>query len=150
MTERVLGWVGRASAILLAIGLAMLVARPDWPIGSTLVHAGVAALMTADAHDMEPGQPTLVGASAVQEGLMGLFQQNSAQIEITGEKTDVSGDMAYDRGTYRNTITPKAGGAAMTEEGRYLVVLKRQADGSWKLVELMGNVPTAPAAAPAP
>jgi hypothetical protein len=45
MTERVLGWVGRASAILLAIGLAMLVARPDWPIGSTLVHAGVAALM---------------------------------------------------------------------------------------------------------
>jgi uncharacterized protein (TIGR02246 family) len=112
--------------------------------------AGVAALLTADANDMEPGQPTVVGASAVQEGLTGLFQQNNAQIEITGQKTEVDGDLAYDRGTYRTTLTPKAGGAAMTEEGRYLVVLKRQADGSWKLVELMGNSPTPPAGAPAP
>jgi uncharacterized protein (TIGR02246 family) len=112
--------------------------------------AGVAALLTADMYDMQPGMPTVVGASAVQEGLAGMFQQNNAQIEITGQKTEVSGDMGYDRGTYRTTITPKAGGAAMTEEGRYLVVLKRQADGSWKLVELMGNAPTAPAAAPAP
>jgi uncharacterized protein (TIGR02246 family) len=112
--------------------------------------AGVAAYLTADAYDMENGIPTMVGNSAVQEGLTANFQQNNAQIEITSQKTDVDGDIAYDRGTYRITMTPKAGGAAMTEEGRYLVVAKRQADGSWKLVELMGNVATPPAPTPAP
>jgi uncharacterized protein (TIGR02246 family) len=112
--------------------------------------AGVAAFLTADAYDMENAMPTMVGASAVQEGLTANFQQNTAQIEITSQKTDIHGDLAYDRGTYRITMTPKAGGNAMTEEGRYLVVAKRQADGSWKLVELMGNVATPPAGAPAP
>ena len=106
--------------------------------------AGVAALMAADVNDMEPGMPTMAGAAAVQEGLTGMFQQYTAQIEITAQKTEVVGDLAYDRGTFRNTMTPKAGGDAMTEEGRYLVVARRQADGSWKLVELMGNSPTPP------
>jgi hypothetical protein len=56
--------------------------------------------------------------------------------------------MAYDRGTYKTTVAPKAPGAkAIQEDGRYLVVLRRQADSSWKLVELIGNVayPVVPA-----
>jgi ketosteroid isomerase-like protein len=46
------------------------------------------------------------------------------------------GDLAYAVGTYRATLTPKkTGGKPMpTEEGKYVEVLKKQADGSWKIV----------------
>jgi uncharacterized protein (TIGR02246 family) len=108
------------------------------------------ALFTADAHSMGNAQPTATGSQGVEAATKAMMDQMSGQdIVITPEKTDVSGDMAYDRGSYKTTLTPK-GGAPMVEEGRYLVVLKRQADGSWKLAEEMGNLPTAPAPAPAP
>jgi ketosteroid isomerase-like protein len=102
--------------------------------------AAVAAYLTADAYDMENTMPTMVGGAAVDAGLKGMLaEMASANIEIVSQKTDVSGDLAYDRGTFKTTMTPKAGGAPVVEEGRYLVVLRRQTDSTWKLVELMGN-----------
>jgi len=109
--------------------------------------AKVASYLTADAYDMENAMETMVGSQAFETGLRGMMEQFAADIAITSEKTDVSGDLAYDRGKYRTALTPKAGGNPMVEEGRYLVVLKRQADSSWKLVELMGNLATPPAPA---
>jgi ketosteroid isomerase-like protein len=37
------------------------------------------------------------------------------------------------------TVTPKAGGNAMTENGKYLVILKRQGDGPWLIHHEIGN-----------
>ena len=55
--------------------------------------------------------------------------------------------MAYSVGTYRLTLTPKKAGAKAlpTEEGKYLEVLKKQADGSWKILHDMWS-PNAPPA----
>jgi uncharacterized protein (TIGR02246 family) len=110
--------------------------------------AKVASYLTADAADMENGMPTMTGSAAVAAGLTSMMADASAEIVITSEKTEVVGDLAYDRGTFKTTMTPKAGGAPMVDEGRYLVVLKRQADSSWKLVELMGNSPVPMVPAP--
>jgi len=102
--------------------------------------ARVASYLTADANDMENGIETMVGAAAVEAGLKGMMAEMASQdIVITSEKADVEGDLAYDRGTYRTTMMAKAGGDPVIDEGRYLVVLRRQADSSWKLVELIGN-----------
>jgi ketosteroid isomerase-like protein len=43
-----------------------------------------------------------------------------------------SGDTAYEIGKYTLKIQP-AGQEAMTDSGKYLVVWKRQAEGTWKL-----------------
>ena len=111
--------------------------------------AALGALYTADAQSMGDAQPTAKGPQGVEAATKAMGEMLSGQeIVITAEKTDVSGDLAYDRGTYKNTLTPKTG-APMVQEGRYLVVLKRQADGAWKLAEEMGNMPTAPMPMPA-
>lgn len=114
------------------------------------------ALFAADGNDMGNAQPTAIGPQAVEAATTALLAQIASQnVVITPEKTDVSGDFAYERGTFKTTLTPKSGGPPIVEDGRYLVVLQRQADGSWKLVDNMGNLATAPtppaamAAAPA-
>ncbi len=43
-----------------------------------------------------------------------------------------SGDTAYEIGKYSLTIQAE-GQAAMADSGKYVVVWKRQADGTWKL-----------------
>jgi uncharacterized protein (TIGR02246 family) len=107
--------------------------------------AGVAAYFAADGNDMENGQPTLAGPAAIEAGLKEMMGQMSAtNIEIMPAKTEVVGDLAYDRGTYRTSVTPKGAPAPMVEVGRYLVVLRRQADSTWKIAEVMGNLPTPP------
>lgn len=117
--------------------------------GDTTALAGV---FTADAQIMDNAQPTAVGGAAYASAVAAMRAQMAAvSVEATPTKTEVVGDVAYENGTYRTSATPKAGGAPMVEEGRYLVVLRRQADGTWKLVEDMGNLPTAPTMpAPAP
>jgi len=68
--------------------------------------------------------------------------------------TKVMGDMAFDRGAYVLNSTPKAPGpASMTENGKYLVLRQKGADGSWKLARKIGNTSDPlppPMAAPAP
>jgi uncharacterized protein (TIGR02246 family) len=105
--------------------------------------AKVSSLMTADANDMGNGMPTTMGAAAEKQGLEQMFGQMTINdFVITSAGLDISGDLAVDHGTYKTVATPKAGGAATTEEGRYMVVLKRQADNSWKLVNMINNLPT--------
>jgi uncharacterized protein (TIGR02246 family) len=112
--------------------------------------AKVGSYFTSDAADMENGMPTMTGSTAVAEGLKAMMSEMAAQeIVITPEKTEVVGDLAYDRGTFKSTMTPKAAGAKpVVDEGRYLVVLRRQTDHSWKIVEVIGNSPVPMVPAP--
>jgi ketosteroid isomerase-like protein len=45
------------------------------------------------------------------------------------------------------TLTPRAGGTAINDEGKYLVVVQRQTDGSYKVARDIDNssMPLAPA-----
>lgn len=53
---------------------------------------------------------------------------------MTPTAFDASGDLAYDSGHYSQDVTPP-GGQPMKVSGHYVVVLKRQADGAWKIVQ---------------
>ena len=52
---------------------------------------------------------------------------------IKVEEAAAAGDWAYAKGTYLQTITPRAGGPTTKVDGKWLDILKRQPDGSWKL-----------------
>jgi uncharacterized protein (TIGR02246 family) len=111
-----------------------------WKAGNA---AQLAALYEENATDMTNHMPTSAGRAAIEAAFVNQFAQvTPSDITLIAEQTEVNGDFAYDRGTFSFTMTPKAGGAPMVENGRYLVVLKRQADNSWKLVEVMGNSAT--------
>jgi hypothetical protein len=65
------------------------------------------------------------------------------RIDIKNEETVVRGDIAYCRGTFTRVMTPKAGGASVNYDGKFLTILKRQGDGTRKIYRdcFNSNVP---------
>ena len=99
----------------------------------------VAAMYTEDAVLVGSDQPLTSGRAAIQAALDKEFPISDG-LQINSENTDVSGDLAYDFGTYAQEVTPPKGKTAVVG-GAYLVVLKRQHDGSWKIVRHMTTTP---------
>lgn len=95
--------------------------------------AGVAALYAEDAVLSAPNEEPASGRESIEQSLQRTFDQFDAQVEISAEETEVAGDWAFDAGTATQTLAPKGGGESREMESSYLVILKRQDDGSWKL-----------------
>jgi uncharacterized protein (TIGR02246 family) len=106
-------------------------------------------LYTEDAIDLPANEPTLSGRAAIREYFVTTFGMGKATATVTSEELQLMGDWAYDRGTFTLSIVPAAGGEAMNVSQRYLVVIRQQADGAWKLARLIDNSPTPPAPMPA-
>jgi uncharacterized protein (TIGR02246 family) len=88
---------------------------------------------------MGPEEPPVIGGDSVA-ALMRVFHGKYAvQVEYTSQEIVVFGDWAFDRGTERYTLTPKAGGAPIQKSGNYLYLYQRQADGSWKQSRVIWN-----------
>jgi len=106
----------------------------------------VGSIYSEDAVVMNNGQPTAHGRAAIIESNKMLFDQFTGKITLSPQNTKVSGDLAFDEGTFMTVMTPKAGsGKPVTDEGRYIVILQREKDG-WKVIEDIGNVSKAPPA----
>lgn len=65
----------------------------------------------------------------VWEGMLGA--DTALTFSTTGVEVAHHGDLAYETGIYSVTTTDKRG-KEKTEMGKYVVVWKKQADGSWK------------------
>jgi ketosteroid isomerase-like protein len=56
------------------------------------------------------------------------------------EETIVDGDLAFQRGAFTMTLTPRQGdGAARSMAGTYLHIYQRKADGAWALTRAMAG-----------
>jgi ketosteroid isomerase-like protein len=85
-----------------------------------------------DVISMPPNQPPLIGKWAVRDMWESLLENYSIDASVQVKEVEIAGDWAYERGTYRMTLTPKVGGELIKDEGKYLDILRKQADGSWK------------------
>jgi uncharacterized protein (TIGR02246 family) len=92
-----------------------------------------------DAVLMPSHQPVISGRAAIEDYDKKFFETYTAKLTIMPVETKVFGDRGLDRGTYTIELTPKAGGPTVKDEGKYLVLLQRQADGSWKLTHDIDN-----------
>lgn len=102
--------------------------------------AAVAALYTEDATYITPDGQVLEGRGAIQQALSQSLPMMS-DLEITSSRDPmVSGDLAVDVGEYSSTMAAQ-GGDGMEAGGFYTVVLRRQADGSWKIVSHLAAQP---------
>lgn len=102
--------------------------------------AEIATLYTEDALVLYPNQPAVSGRSAILDyfsGFFGDFVRN--EFELSSAEVVVIGQWAFDRGTYRWRGFPRAGGSAVEDNGKYLVVLQRQGDTTWKVARDMDN-----------
>ena len=109
----------------------------------------VARLVThydADAKVLPNGMPAAHGHAEIQKSLgefLGAFTITDA--ELTTTDLTVKEDMAIETGALRMVMQPKQGGEAVTDIGKFVVVWKKQADGSWKLWRDIFNSDGAPA-----
>lgn len=111
--------------------------------------AALAALFADDAISMPDHHAPVEGRAAIESYFRDMFTQYSGNLTVTPGETEVTGDIAHEHGTFSVTLTPKAGGSGMTEDGKYLVILKRSGDGVWLLHHNIGNANTEHAPPPA-
>lgn len=96
----------------------------------------IGALYASDVTLLPPLESIVQGGEAAKKYWTGFTNAFSGPAELTTTAVEGRGDLAYSVGTYRMTLTPKQPGAKPlpTDEGKYLEVLKKQSDGSWKIV----------------
>jgi uncharacterized protein (TIGR02246 family) len=101
---------------------------------------GVSALYTADAIFMRNHQPTLTGQAAIRAAMQAQMDAMTTSISVTTDETMIMGDTAVGRGRFTTALTPKTEGTApIADEGSYMTVMQRQADGTWKITRHIGN-----------
>ena len=111
---------------------------------------GDAAQMTAgyDANGMVlgPGGPAATGSAEIAKLMGGMLDAATMKdFTLTTGDVIVMGDYAIETGTYAMVVTPK-NGKDTPDNGKYVVVWKKQADGSWKMLRDIWNTDVAPKA----
>lgn len=105
----------------------------------------------ADAVVQPPDMPEAAGTEAIRQLWTGLTSQTTANLTLTPGRISGEGNMALLLGSYHLVLAMKdtTQAAPPPEDGKYLIVTMRQADGSWKIVADSWS-PNAAPAAPAP
>ncbi len=83
-----------------------------------------------DAVLYAPGEPPVRGWDEIEQWYEGWIN-HVHEFDLVGERLESSGDLAYDTGTYH----AKKSGAH--DEGKFLAVFRRFADGGWRAVAYM-------------
>ena len=91
------------------------------------------SVFTEDAVVMAPGSPAVIGKEELRPIIEGLFGLFDLELPYTMDEVGVTGDKAFARSSFQYSMTPKEGGETTTSAGKELDILKRQADGSWKI-----------------
>ena len=92
------------------------------------------ASLTTEGHMMiASGGPPLTGKRALVDAMTRAFQTTQFDESWAPEETVVSGDLAYQRGTFIVIAKPKAGGAETRTTGNFLRIY-RKIGGAWFMV----------------
>jgi uncharacterized protein (TIGR02246 family) len=101
--------------------------------------AGIAEHFKEDAYLMAPDFPTKRGQKAIQEYYQSIFDEYETELESGYEDVKVDGDLAYGRGFAKVWLIPKSGGEKIYSESKYLNILERQSNGTWKTTHDIWN-----------
>ena len=90
-----------------------------------------------DAYFVAPGVKPANGSTEIRKAYADGTSDPNFAVSFASDKIEVSGsgDMAYARGRFTEKYTDPKTHKAMTDSGSYLTVYKKQADGSWKVME---------------
>ena len=98
----------------------------------------VVAMYDTGAVVLAPNAPMMRGRQNIQRLWTGAREQGFQTLTLTVQSVEQLGDHAIELGSYELVIQP-SGQSATTDRGKYMVLWRRQADGSWKLYRDMFN-----------
>ena len=101
-----------------------------------------------DGSAYPPNAPVAAGKPAIKVAWTGMVNLPGFMISWVPSRVEVakSGDLGWSTGTYN--LTTRVPGASASDHGKYVVVWKKQQDGSWKAVADIFNSDMPAAAAP--
>lgn len=98
-------------------------------------------LLTSDVAMLVPLQPVLTGQDAVRTFVQPFFEEYRISEETwRSDEIVVTGEWAFDRGTYYALYTRPAVGDSFQDTGTYLLIARLQPGGTWKYARLTWNV----------
>ena len=107
--------------------------------------ARTAAFYEDNAELLPVAEPAVNGRDAIRRkwaeffGIPGFANQSRlTQVDVSAD-----GTLAYTRGTYETAMTG-GDGKPTVERGKWVTVWRRQADGSWRIVQDISNTDTPP------
>ena len=98
------------------------------------------SLVADDAVVMPPNDTTIYGRDEWRGWWEEYYQYFAvAAISESEREVAVNGDFVIERSGYMAAVAPVSGGSRIRDDGRFLTIWKRQADGSWKIWRMMWN-----------
>ena len=97
--------------------------------------------VTEDAVWMPPNSPPVQGKEAVRAWAEDFFNNWVLQLDDTSsELPEIGGNVAVRRFTSTGVYIPRSGGESVPFDQKYVDVLRKDADGSWKLTLHMWSI----------
>ena len=101
----------------------------------------LSSIWADDIVTLTQGEPPMIGKDANRAAIMRL-REESRGVQITDyilsfNEVKIVGDWAFEWGTYSGTVKPVDGSAPIRTTGKVIRVLKKDADGSWKIARAM-------------
>lgn len=109
----------------------------------------LAKLYTPDGIEMPPNAPAQAGRAAIEAFHKAFAKQWMMHgMTITPKTLHVwNGDMAYEVGSYKQSLMPQTGGGMIEDQGKYIVLLKKDAaTGTWLITHSIYNSDNPPPA----
>jgi len=94
-------------------------------------------MVTDDVVAAHPGGKTTHGKGELADDFRRLFRDFRMDQSSTSEETIESGEWAFDRAYVSTKIIPLAGGEPSRVNSEVIVILRRGADGLWKIARTM-------------
>lgn len=106
--------------------------------------ASLADLWTDDAVALPPGEPPVIGIEAIRKWLA-KSQPDSSTVDVLDYVLDfkevtILGDEAIEWGRTSVVLRPRGATSILRASGNLMRVLKKQADGSWKVSRSAWNL----------
>jgi ketosteroid isomerase-like protein len=88
-----------------------------------------------DAVFLLPSGERITGSAALRTLFQNIMATFDSDLTLHSQNLETSGDLAYDSGDFQETLTTIATGAKVTSKGSYIIIFKRQPNGSWQIVQ---------------
>jgi ketosteroid isomerase-like protein len=94
--------------------------------------AAAAKVYASDAIVMPPNGSPVNGQSAIAEFWQGAYKNGVRNVNLTTTEFETHGSYAHELGTYQLVVQGADGNVVARDNGKYMVLWKRNANGQWQ------------------
>ena len=88
-----------------------------------------------DAVFLQPTGERITGSAALRILFQTIMATFNSDLTLHSQNLETSGDLAYDSGDFQENLTTIDTGAKITSHGSYIIIFKRQPNGSWQIAQ---------------